>query len=181
MNLITDLINYFAQFPLQEGVLKCFNRKSSSVDGYDDLKTDLTSLETNSLQPDIKDFVIGVNEDVVAKAIANINDIYLFVDYGSIDIDRDNLMRENGTFSIAVTVAMPYHKNELDCMEDMLIAQKTLNLITAIRDKMKSDQTCNPFVKELSFPQEIAPWYSRVFYNSTGWTMVFQKKGVDLV
>ncbi|MCW3784930.1 hypothetical protein [Plebeiibacterium sediminum] len=179
--LILDLITYFTKFPALDGVLKCFNRKSSSISGYDALRTQLQNLEVHSLQQDIKDFVIGVNEDVVTRAISDINNIYMFVDYGSIDIDRDNLMRENGSFNIAVTVAMPYHKNELDCMEDMLIAKQTLDLIKAVRDQMKEDQKCNPFVKTLSFPQEIAPWYSRLFHNSTGWTMVFQKQGIELV
>lgn len=182
MSLINDMITYFAQFPLKAGVLKNFNRKVSELPEYEALKTQLTNLDPHSLLPDIKDFVIGVNEGVVAKTIGDIKDIYLFVDYGSIDVDRDDLYRENGTFNIAVTVAVPYFKNELDCMEDMILAERTLKLMQDIRNKMIADQKQQcPYVKNISFPHEITPWYSREFHNSTGWTMVFQKTGIELI
>lgn len=180
--LIIDLITYFGKFPTREAVLKLFNRGNSTFQGYAPLKAELDALDPHSLLPDIAGFVIGVNEEVIKKQIEAITGIYLFIDYGDINIDRDDLQRENGTFHLAATVACPFNPENQDTIESMLLAQQTLNLIRAIRDRMQADQKCGvPWLKDITFPQEISPWDSRVLNNSTGWTMVFRKEGVELV
>ncbi len=180
--LIIDLITYFGKFPTREAVLNLFNRGASTFSGYAPLKEEIEALDPHSLLPDITGFVMGVNEAVIEKKIEDFSGIYLFVDYGEINIDRDELMRENGTFHLAVTVACPFKPDEQDTIESMLLAQQTLNLIRTIRDQMKADQKCGvPWLKDLTFPQDISPWYSRVLNNSTGWTMLFQKKGIEIV
>jgi len=183
IQLILDLITYFAKFPLKEGVLKLFNRSNDfAMPGYADLKQLITDMDPHSLVPDIKHFAVGVNEAVLTKLISGFGDIYLFVDYGSIDIERDDMKRENGSFNIGITVAVPFDAKERDAIESMLLAQKTLNLLRVIRDKMKADQKCGvPWLKDLTFPQEITPWENRDLNNSTGWTMLFQKKGIEIV
>lgn len=181
-NLIHDLIVYFAKFPELAGVLKNFHRKESKLVNYEPLKVELSALDPNSLLPDIKSYVLGVNEESITKVIGDIQGIYMFVDYGAINIERDDMRRENGTFNIAVTIAIPCHKGDIDMMEDMLLAEKTLMLIKSVRDTMIEDQKCGEaFVQDISFPHEITPWYSRLLHNSTGWTMAFQKAGIELI
>nr|WP_321409330.1 hypothetical protein [uncultured Carboxylicivirga sp.] len=182
MNLILDLITYFGKFPLKDGVLKCFNRGEEAMEGYNDLKQLITDMDPHSLLPEIKDFAVGVNEMVLTKQINQFSDIYLFVDYGAISIERDEIHRENGSLNIGVTVATPFNHNDRDAIESMLLAQKTLDLLKAIRTEMLDDQQCNiPWLKDLTFPHEITPWENRELNNSTGWSMIFQKRGIGLI
>ncbi|TAJ13055.1 hypothetical protein DMA11_10340 [Marinilabiliaceae bacterium JC017] len=180
--LIIDLITYFGKFPTREAVLNLFNRSNSNFPGYEPLKTAVAGMDPHSLLPGITGFVVGVNEEVIKKHISGFKGIYLFIDYGSINIERDELQRENGAFNLAATLAYPYNPNEHDSIEAILLAQQTLELLRSIRKRMLDDQRCGvPWLKDITFPQEISPWYSRELHNSTGWTMVFQKKGIELV
>ncbi|WP_289054167.1 hypothetical protein [Carboxylicivirga marina] len=179
--LLLDLITYFGKFPIKEGVLKLFNR-NATLPGYDELKQVINNMETHSLVPDIKDFACGVNEQVLKKQINNFSGIYLFIDYGAIAIDKDEIQRENGSFNIGVTVAVPFDHENRDAIESMLLAQQTLNLLIAIREKMKGDQKCGvAWMKDLTFPHDISPWEHKDLNNSTGWTMLFTKKGINII
>ena len=45
---------------------------------------------------------------------------------------------------------------------------------------MKNDRQ-DPFIKRLTFPQEIQPFWAPALSNSFGWTMVFQMSGIAMI
>lgn len=190
--LIRDTFKYFAKFPLLAGVQSNFNKSDSSyfppLEGaggggsYATLKAEIAALTTHSLIPGITDYVFGVDETVVKKRIEQINGIYLFVDYGNIsDMLSGEPKVETGELIIAVTVARKTPLDGFDTIESLLLADKTLEYISTIKDTMKTDSKSVAYVKPMTFPAEISPWFARELFNSCGWTMTFRKKGVHLI
>ena len=181
--LIADTFAYFAKYPLLAGVLKNFVKNSSPYfTGYDTLKQTATNLTPNSIIPGITDYVFGVDENIVKNRIEQINGIYLFVDYGNLNSSLTEPQKtEVGELIIAVTVARKTPPNDLDSIESILLADKTLEYITTIKDTMKHESQRSIFLKNMVFPVDISPWFARELFNSCGWTMSFRKRGVHLI
>lgn len=181
--LIRDTFTYFAKFPLKGGVMKNFTMNSSlAYEGYDTLKSTINALSPNSLITGLDDYVFGADIVSVIKRIEQFTGIYLFVDYGNIS---DNLLEpmrtEQADFNIAVTVARKQRPNDNDNIEQILLADKTLAMISQIKDIAKEDSKSMVFAKRLIFPAELTPWFAADLFNSTGWTMSFRIRGVHLI
>lgn len=182
MNTLTDIMLYFAKFPLKAGTLKMFNKTSSETfSGYAALLAQFSQITPHSLITGLNDYVFGLDEASISRCISNVDGSYLFIDYGHITSDRDNYDRQNDKILLALTVATPLKQDSMDAVEQMMMAQRNLDMLLEIRDIMKADSRCNPFVQQLTFPHEITPFFSRELSDSSGWTMVFQKAGIGLV
>jgi hypothetical protein len=181
MNTLNEILVYFAKFPLKSGVQSLFQAAASERSAYAALKSQIDALTPHSLVPGITDFIMGLDEKTIKDQISAITGSYLFVDYGHISSDSDNYQRQNDRILIAITVATPLIKGSMDLVEQVLLSDENLNLLLQIRDIMKADSSCSPFVRQLSFPHEITPFFARELSDSTGWTMVFQKTGIQLV
>jgi len=182
--LLQQTFTYFAKYPLLAGVQKAFNRGTgnSGFSGYDAFKAAIDALDPNSELPTIEDYIFGVDEETIKKQIENVDGPYLFVDYGNITTDRDPVQKsESGDILIAVTVARPIKPQAMDMAETVLLGDEMLSLISTIKYQMRKDSTCKPFLKELTFPVEITPFFMREASNSIGWTMIFKKAGVRIV
>jgi hypothetical protein len=176
MTTLQDIFTYFAKFPQKAGVLELFNRSASDhFPAYASLKTGISALDPHSLIPGIQDYVFGIDEQSIKKRIEEISGTYLFVDYGNIASQEDNLKRRTDEILIAITVATPLHINALDMVEQVLLADQALDYLLQIMAIMRQDSRCSPFVKQLTFPVEITPFLARELSDSTGWTMVVKK------
>lgn len=183
MNLIQDTFKYFAKFPLKAGVMKNFQKDSSVYFPlYAELKTAVNALDPHSLIPDLDEYVFGSDLDSVSKRIEQIKGIYLFVDIGNI---YDNLLEpmktEQAEFVIAVTIARKTPAGDLDNIEKILLSDITLGMISALKNQARMDSNSSVFLKYLTFPADISPWFAEDLFNSIGWTMTFKVKGVHLV
>lgn len=174
---------YFAKFPHLASILNVFTIRASSFGtDYTTFKTELEALTPNSLVPDIKGYVFGQSEDVIKKQIEDIGDRpFLFLDFGDFRSDQDDKMRKNDTGQFGLTVARTIKPDALNMIESVLESDRMLNYMRTIRSAIIADQTCSPFVKRLSFPHEIVPFFARDWQNATGWSMMFQTKGIDLL
>ena len=181
MNTLNEIMVYFAKFPLKAGVQSLFLKVESERSAYATIKAEIDALAKHSLVPEITNFVIGLDEQTIKERISGVTGPYLFVDYGHISSDRDGYQRQNDRILIAITVATPLIKGSMDLVEQILLSDENLNLLLEIRDIMKADSSCSPFVQQLSFPNEITPFFARELSDSTGWTMVFTKTGIQLV
>jgi hypothetical protein len=180
--LLQETFKYFAKFPAFAGVNKNFNTSASQFSEYSPFKTEIQNLTEKELIPGIEDYVFGVNEDMVKRRIEDITGIYLFIDYGAINSDQETDANvEQDEFRTAVTVAWPIKQGELDAVETMFMHQLTLDYIVQIKEKMRQDSRSHHLVKRVSWPIEINPWFARELMNSTGWSMLFSQKGVELV
>ncbi len=182
--LLQDTFKYFAKFPAFAGVQKNFNVSESKRFGtdYSNFQTSIDNLDEKDLIPGIADYIFGVDEDMVKRRIQSISGIFLFVDYGAINIDQEgDALYEMNEFRIAITVAFPIKENTLDPVETMLMHQTMLDYMAQIKDKMRQDKKKIDLIKEIKFPLEINPWFSRELMNSSGWSMLFSRQGVGMV
>lgn len=83
-------------------------------------------------------------------------------------------------FSLAVTVARPMSSTALDMADELLVSDRLLRVIAAIRDDMRSDDS-DSFIRRMLFPNDITPFYARELSNSYGWTLMFKMRGVDWI
>ena len=176
MNPLQDIFLYFAKFPQKLGVLELFNREASDLyPDYATLKAEIEAMETHSLVPGIQEYVFGVNEDTVKARIQQLDGTYLFIDYGNILSANDEYDRTTEEILISLTVATPYQFEKLDMVEQVFMADSALEMLLQIRSQMEAASEC-PFVKHLTFPTEITPFFARELSDSTVWTMVFKKR-----
>ena len=175
-NIVTEVFKYFARFPDRKGVLANFvTGKDSS-----ELKNYCSNLPATDIIPGLSDYVFGVNEENVEKRIKTIKGSYLFIDYGNFTTTRDNRMVKTDEFHLGITVSQPLNISSLDPVGEVLLTDKLLNILRIIRTHLINDKS-DPFVKQIIFPSEITPWYSRELSNSTGWTMLCKLSGIDLL
>ena len=181
--LMRDTFEYFARFPLLAGVKKNFTKTDSATfTGYAAFKAIIDGLSPHSMLTDITDYIFGVDENIVRKRIQDVSGIFLFVDYGNVVTDRQApLMIENNEFQIAITVARPIKADQIDPIEAVLSAEQTLTLITTIKDQMWTDSRSNYLLKQITFPAEITPWFARDLSDSSGWSMLFSKRGIQFI
>lgn len=176
-SLITQLMLYFAKFPQREGVLKIFNKGSSNIAGYSDLRRSVNQLAVHSLLP-IDDYVFGANLNAVRTRVTSIHSNYLFVDFGDIDFDRDRFSRESDTMSLAVSVGTKLKDFSSDLVEQALAFDHNLVLLNAIRTQMKEDQKTHPWLKDIEVGHTFVPLVAEQLF-SVGWTMIFTRKGYE--
>jgi hypothetical protein len=177
-NILIDIFRYFTQFVGRDGVLRNFT--AGRGDTYTGLKNHCQALPEAGIFPDITDYVFGVNETSVEKRIGSIKGIYLFIDYGNFQTSQNANNVKTDELRLAVTLAKPLKIETIDLAAEVLLADRLLNIIRAIRRRIINDKDDN-FVRRLTFPSEITPWYSRELNNSTGWTMLFKLSGIDIL
>ena len=68
----------------------------------------------------------------------------------------------------------------LDMADELLVSDRLLRIIAAIRDDMRSDDS-DSFIRRMLFPNDITPFYARELSNSYGWTLMFKMRGVDWI
>lgn len=170
MNL-SDIYCYYAQFTSDR--MRIFN-KTPKTPEYTAFFDKVKALPSPVM--DIPHYVFGIDEKNVKKQIDSFSDYYLFVDYGSIHLDKTELQVHSDTFLLAVTVAKPYNDDSSDYAEEILMSDKALAYIKDIQVQMENDQKCNPFLQHLKFPCEITPFLAVDLANSIGWTLTFQTK-----
>jgi len=182
-SILRDTFEYFAKFPDHSGVMKSFNLTESShfEEEYAAFKDRIQNLEEHSILPGIQDYVFGVDEDLAKKRIQDITGFYLFVDYGNLSSERDEFRTKQETFLIATTVAIPIKPESIDHIEAVIYADKALDFIRQIKDRMLSDSRDNPYLQHLTFPNEITPFFARELQNSTGFTMLFSWEGIGML
>ena len=174
-NIITETMLYFAKFPKREGVLDMFNKGSSDVDGYRQLKEKVEQLPTDCIM-EIDDFVFGATLEAVSDRIRKLHNNYLFVDFGEIDFATDRWNRETDSMKMAVSVATRLTEFSSDLVEQALAFDRNLELLNDIRNKMIEDQKTHPWLKNISLSHTIVPLTSPQL-QSIGWTMIFAREG----
>lgn len=91
---------------------------------------------------------------------------------------EDQYDRHTDEILISLTVATPYKIEKLDMVEQVFMADAALAMLLEIRAQVLADSEC-PFVKHLTFPTEITPFFARELSDSTGWTMLFKKRAIQ--
>lgn len=178
MNILQDIFVYFARYVTPDVVERFFTKTSGDED-YARLRSSAMSAAQGRF-PQLTDYIFGVQEDSVSRRISQVKGVYLFVDYGNISSMEDARNVRSDEFSLAVTVARPMSSTALDMADELLVSDRLLRVITAIREDMRSDDS-DSFIRRMLFPNDITPFFARELSNSYGWTLMFKMKGVDWV
>ena len=181
-SLLKEAFIYFAKFPLIAGVISSmFRMGNTSVPGYGDLKTEVNAINPNSLIPEILNFLFSSNEDKLRAEIEDTKGIFMLLDYGQLSSSIDSIKRKNDTFELGIIIAQKLKPEDYDMAEILLIHDQLLNTMRKLREVMFADTICSPFVKQLSLPHQINPWYARELANATGFSMTFSKSGIEII
>lgn len=181
-SLVKEIMFYFARFPERSGVMKMWNTGRSNLPEYELWRTQMEAVPDTemSLVPEIKNFVFGVNEDALTKKIAGFFEPFLFVDYGNLEVVLDQVNRYNESFLIALTVAFPQRADNVDLLESAIYSDLALNYIATIRKILIQEEKERYWLKDFSADHAVTPWVSTKM-PSIGWTIMFTRKGFDML
>ncbi|MBV5334181.1 MAG: hypothetical protein JZU49_00055 [Sulfuricurvum sp.] len=175
MELI-DVVKYFAKFPNRAGVLKNFKRSSATSEEYSELKEYITALP-DPLMPDITELIVSTNEKEVSDRIRNIDNYFMFLEYGQLQGDFPDRMRiRKVSFNLAVYVC--YHDNGrgIDSMEEAIIMDNCLQKVFQLAKLMIASD--NEILIHSRFAESVlnfSPVEPSLMYGSIGWGLTFKK------
>lgn len=178
--LVKDIFMFFARFPQKEGVLQMFTNGRSDLTEYAQWMQEVQDLPDIPMFPDIKNYVFGVDRETVISRVKSFTDCFLFVDYGQIENEIDNINNRRESFLIAFTVAYPSSDSNNDLAERAMKADRALTLLCDIRREMIAEEKCIPWLKNFQADHIITPWQSEEM-PSYGWTAIIRRQGFDML
>lgn len=180
-NILKEACLYFAKYPLLSGVIESLFKSGKNMAGYSDFKNDIAALEVNSLVPGILNFLFSSNEDKLKSSIEDTKGPFMLLDYGQLSCSQDSVKRLNDEFELGIIIARKLDPKNYDMAEIILMSDELLNFTRIVRNQMIEDSFDHPFVKQISFPHRIMPWYARELAHATGFSLMFNKTGIDMV
>lgn len=177
--LIKDLFSYFAAFVPIPALERIFQTPVGT--DYADFMTECLTEASDHRLEGITDFIFGINSDKIVKRISDVTGVYLFVEYSRVTSTLNpKVDRKDDRFHVAVSVAAPQPDN-YDLVQSALDQDRTLTLISAIRQRMRDDDDPQRGLYWMDFPATLSVWSSKELANSYGWSMEFDIIGTDIV
>lgn len=175
--LLQEIFLYFAKYIHTSVMERIFTKAAADGSPYRLLR-EKAMATAEGIFPEITDYIFGVDEETVRQRISYVRGTYMFVDYGNISSSEDSRSVKSDEFNLAVTIARPRSSASVDMAEEILLADSLLQIVAAIRNDMRRDDS-DSFVQRLMFPHDIIPFFAAELSNSSGWTLMFKMKGVD--
>ena len=172
------ILKYFSQFVSREALENFFQASSGLV--YDQSKEEVLAVPDGNRILGLDNFIFGINTDAVKSRISSIAGPYLFVDYSNIVSSLSKQDVKTDSFHIAVTVAQ-VHPNDEDAFAETLCQAECLEVLKAIRERMRDDVDVDYCIEWLPFPTTISPFVAKELSNSYGFTMELDLKAIDAV
>jgi hypothetical protein len=174
--IILDLLKFFSRLPSREGVNDIFTNGRSRFPEYLELQEYIRQLPPPVL-PEIQSLVFGQSLEAVKRRVDKITGTYLFVDFGEFESERSGTNSIEDTQRLAVTLAMKV-TNSADIVEEVLVSDKTLEILNHVRAYMIAYKDQCPWLELLSKRHSIIPFESKEL-NSIGWTLMFDMAASD--
>lgn len=178
MSILKKLLLYSSQFVSREGVQRLFVLNTGQE--YSQLQKEMLEVPDTCRNPDITDFIFGVDDRAVSQRISQVKGLYLFVDYSAITSSISSIDVKTDSFHVAMTIARPSPEDQ-DQATEMIWQDRALDAMTAIRRRMRDDFDDGNPVFWLKFPTTMQPFVAHALANSLGWTMEFDIQGIDMV
>ena len=172
------ILTYFSQFVSREALENFF--QASSGLAYDQSKEEVLAVQDGNRIPGLDNFIFGINTDAVKTRISSVLGPYLFIDYSNIVSTLSKQDVKTDSFHIAVTVAQA-HPNDEDAFAETLCQSECLDILKAIRERMRDDVDIDYSIEWLPFPTTISPFVAKELSNSYGFTMELDLKAIDAV
>lgn len=173
---VIEVLKYFAKFPDKQAVLDNFVSKRTDSPTYQYL-TDYINNLPNGLLSDLKGFVFSSQENELKDRIRNMDNYFMFVEYGSIKgdgPDKVNIRKVN--FDLAIYVCFHSDKRNRDDIERAIEMDNCLNMLLQVINQMIADgkETC-PHQRFLQSSLTIAPVEPYMLYQAYGWCLSVAK------
>lgn len=176
--ILLFILRYFSQFVSREALENFF--QASSGLAYDQSKEEVLAVPDTNRIPGLDNFIFGINTDAVKSRISSVNGPYLFIDYSNIVSTLSKQDVKTDSFHIAVTVAQS-HADDEDAFAETVKQAECLEIMKAIREKMRDDIDLDYSIEWLPFPTTISPFVAKELASSYGFTMALDLKAIDAV
>jgi hypothetical protein len=173
--LIINLFIYFAKFVPKDVLQNIFIQPiSSRRAGYDDIESEVLALDGTSVIPDIKKFVVSINENFISERIKNSNGFIFFVEYGKLSVNHE--VEKGVVESIAVSIVHNFSDNNNDNLNEIILMDQCLEILDKILRQMGDEQEELDFcsgAELITYPAEIQVVDPMSFYGCGGWCAIF--------
>ena len=178
MSILKNLFLYYSRFVSKEAVKGVF--LSGSSRDYECLMQEAMAVPDDWRNPNITDYIFGIDDQAVHKRISSVSGMFLFVDYSSIVSSVDGAVDvKTDKFKVSITVASPTPEDH-DQATELLRQDAALDAVSAIRRKMRDDIDEDTGAFRIAFPSTLQPFVAHALANSIGWSMEFEVQGVDM-
>lgn len=181
LELLKEIFLFFARFPSKAGVAELFSQGSSDLPLYAEWKQAVDALPEVAIFPEIKHYIFGSNPQALTERINNISDCFMQIDCGQITSERNAIGAITDSFAIMITVAFPNKKNNSDLMEMSIKSELALDIISRLRNQLYNEERNIPWLKEAMLEHELMPWESFTLMPASGWSILLERKGADML
>lgn len=178
--MIIDIFLNFAKYVQKDGVLKLFTARNSILQNeYLTLKSAVENLEHETTAEKIPHFMFGISREIVAEFVKSIKGRFLYVEYGQVTNIKPNTAITD-SIQLAVTIAEPFNHKDRNIIEEAIISNNSLSILTEIIDNLKFRQNEYCLMRELvGYPINIIPIDSTEFFGCVGWTAFINQRFVQ--
>lgn len=177
--MILEIFKYFARFVPVAALENIFQLPTDAA--YRALKDEVLADTSDHRLQGLTDFVFGADADKLTKRITDIRGTYLCVEFSTVNSTIDSQVDvKTDLIRVGVTVATP-HPDNYDLVATAIDQDKTLALLSAIRQYMRDDDDPQRGIYWMDYPATLSVWSSKELANSHGWTMQFNIKGVNVI
>jgi hypothetical protein len=180
-NLIKELLLYFAKYvkkDVRETLFKI--PKGSRPSEYAELQAEIMAIDESHAFPDIRSFILSINEAYVSDRVKMQKDRVLFVEYGDISVTKTTGQVYNNT-RIAISVACNINESNNDMITEAIKMQRNLDILKKILVDMQADNKRCGLVHPLELPSSITPLDPSLFFWNGGWTAHFSRQDLILI
>jgi hypothetical protein len=179
--IIKQLLFYFSRYVTKEVRANIFKIPSSARSPeYAGLQAEILAIDETRSFPDVRSFILSINEKYVSDRVKMQSDRVLFVEYGDISLTRTTGQVYNDT-RIAVSVACNLNESNNDMITEAIKMQRNLDILNIILEDMQQDNRKCGLAKPLNLPASIKPLDPTLFFWNGGWSADFHRRDLVLV
>jgi hypothetical protein len=135
--MISEIITYFAKFPQKENILQYFNTNAETISPaqneiYTILYASIQALPTEPVIPELKGFLFGNTDHIIATYIKNIPSPYMLLLYPEIQQNATSIADINTEAHITIGIFDTYTPRNKNIFQEAAIMQHTYNICTQI-------------------------------------------------
>lgn len=180
--ILIYLFKYFAKFIPKDVLKKMFVKSKETVEGYDEIASEVLAAPDDLIIPGIDAFIFSANEEFLEKKIKNSIKTVLYVEYGAFSYAPNT--RHGVKEKLGLHVACPYSASNNDNLNEMLLMNKMHGILCSILDQMEKDQKDLNFcgnTELITFPAEIVAIDPPLFFDRTGWMAIFDYSTTNIL
>jgi hypothetical protein len=164
-----------------EYVLKNFKRGTSGV-SYNALKAQVELLPAVGLIPELKEYIFGIDEDVLSERLKSAKGFMLFVEFGTINgTETQPGMVVESAMQLAVSIGYNGDNKSRDEVELMLIRGECLRMLNVLLGQMLADRKAKncDMLRGFDVPKQVFPIPQKALFGVIGYTTFIELQIIE--